>query len=317
MNSVFLTGASGFIGSRLSSVIPDRYYLRQAFRESPRDKPLSNYVICDFDDSSILSSVLEGIDVVVHCAGRAHLVRDNSTSPVNEFRRVNVDLTLRLALEAVNSGVKRFIFMSSIGVNGDNNTSPYTEQDTSSPVEDYAISKLEAEQGLQKIALASGMEVVIIRPPLVYGPSAPGNFGKLMNWMHKNIPLPLGAIHNKRSFIALDNLISFIIHCIDHPKAANEVFLISDGEDVSTTELLRRVSRALGKKPRLLPVPVGLMAFAAKLLGKESVANRLFGSLQVDSSKARDLLGWRPVVTMEEQLKTTAEAWLKRRRQDS
>lgn len=312
INSVLLTGASGFIGSRLSSVISNSFYLRLVFRVTPDEKPLSDYVVCDFDDSCTLSSVLKDIDVIIHCAGRAHELYDISASPINEFRRVNVDLTLRLAREAVNAGVRRFIFLSSIGVNGNNNSSPFTEQDTSSPVEDYAISKLEAEQGLQEIALASGMELVIIRPPVVYGPDAPGNFGKLMHWMQIGIPLPFGAIQNKRSLIALDNLVSFILHCIDHPKAANEVFLISDGEDISTSELLRLVARALRKKPRLLPVPVGLMEFVAKLIGKQSMTNRLFGSLQIDSSKAQDLLDWKPVITMDKQLEKTVKAYLEK-----
>jgi nucleoside-diphosphate-sugar epimerase len=176
----------------------------------------------------------------------------------------------------------------------------FSEGDVPEPRDPYAVSKWEAEQGLVAIAEETGLEVVIIRPPLVYGPGVKANFRLLMKWVRIGVPLPLGAVNNKRSFVALDNLVSFIIHCIDHPKAANEVFLISDGEDVSTTELLQKMARAFGKRSFLLPVPVGLMTFVACLLGKRNVTDRLFGSLQVDSSKARDLLGWEPVVSMDE-----------------
>ena len=184
----------------------------------------------------------------------------------------------------------------------------FSEGDVPCPQDPYAVSKWEAEQGMLAIAEETGLEVVIIRPPLVYGPGVKANFRLLMKWVQRGVPLPLGAVHNKRSFVALDNLVSFIIHCIDHPKAANEVFLISDGEDVSTTELLQKMARAFGKRSFLLPVPVGLMTFVAGLLGKRDVAERLFGSLQVDSFKARDLLGWEPVVSMDEALISHAKA---------
>ncbi|MDT8425904.1 MAG: NAD-dependent epimerase/dehydratase family protein, partial [Methyloprofundus sp.] len=166
----------------------------------------------------------------------------------------------------------------------------------------YGLSKYEAERGLLDLAKETAMEVVIIRPPLIYGPGVKANFASMMKWVNRSVPLPLGLIHNQRSLVAIDNLVSFIIHCIGHPKAANEIFLISDGEDVSTTALLQKVARAFGNKPRLISVPVCLMTFAAKLIGKGDVANRLFGSLQVDSSKARDLLGWTPVISMDQQL---------------
>ena len=184
----------------------------------------------------------------------------------------------------------------------------FSEGDVPCPQDPYAVSKWEAEQGMLAIAEETGLEVVIIRPPLVYGPGVKANFRSLMKWVRRGVLLPLGAVHNKRSFVALDNLVSFIIHCIDHPKAANEVFLISDGEDVSTTELLQKMARAFGKRSFLLPVPVGLMTFVAGLLGKRDVAERLFGSLQVDSFKARDLLGWEPVVSMDEALISHAKA---------
>ena len=268
----------------------------------------------EIEDEGAIRDAFAGVDVVVHAAARAHMMQDRSANPLAEFRKFNRDVTLALAALAADKGIKRFVFLSSIGVNGNNNTKPFSENDKPNPQEPYAISKYEAEQGLLALAKKTGMEVVIIRPPLVYGPNAPGNFGSLVNWLRRGVPLPLGAIHNKRSFVALDSLVSFIALCADRsqaPKAANQVFLISDGEDVSTTQLLRRVADALGKKPRLLPVPVDLMRLAARLIGKGDVANRLFGSLQVDSSKARDLLGWQPVITMAEQLHKTVVADLK------
>ena len=202
------------------------------------------------------------------------------------------------------AGVKRLVFLSSVKVHGEKTQTerPFKVDDPLAPVDPYAISKAEAEHGLLKLAEETGLEVVIIRPPLVYGPGVKANFRLLMKWVKRGVPLPLGAVHNKRSFVALDNLVSFIIHCIDYPRAANELFLISDGEDISTTELLEKMARAFGKRSFLLPVPVGLMTFVVGLLGKRDVAERLFGSLQVDSFKAWTLLGWTPVVSMDEGL---------------
>ena len=310
MKSVLLTGASGFVGSRLSSVLSGAFNLRQVFRNEPYIKPLSDYILCDFESCSDISAAVKGIDVIIHCAGLAHTPNHNSNNPINNFRKVNVDITLRLAREAANAGIKRFIFLSSIGVNGSFNTRPFTEQDTPAPTQDYALSKLEAEQGLQKIAASTEMNIVIIRPPLVYGPNAPGNFASLMRWMYKNIPLPLGAIHNKRSFVGVDNLVDLILTCIVHPAAGNQVFLVSDGEDLSTTELLNRVVIALGKKSRLLPVNQQLLEIGLKLLGKRDLVQRLCGSLQVDISKAKKILNWSPPVSVEEGLNKTAQYFL-------
>ena len=209
-----------------------------------------------------------------------------------------------MAKQAVAAEVGRFIFLSSIGVNGNQNIRPFLESDIPNPKEPYAISKHEAEQGLLKFTKNSSLEVVIIRPPLVYGSNSPGNFGRLIQWASDKfmLPLPFGAVNNDRSLIAIDNLVSFIIVCTLHPKSANEIFLISDGDSLSTTKLLKRVARAFNKKAILLPVPISWMVFAAKLLGKEADAVRLFSSLAVDSNKARDLLDWHPVTTMDEQL---------------
>jgi nucleoside-diphosphate-sugar epimerase len=314
-----ITGGTGFVGRALvSELVANGSQVKALVRKVSTYLPVEiEQVMVDLgeiEDEGAIKDVFAGVEVVIHAAARAHMMQDRSADPLAEFRKLNRDATLALAGLAADAGVKRFVFLSSIGVNGNNNMKPFGEKDTPNPQEPYAISKYEAEQGLLPLAKKTGMEVVIIRPPLVYGPNAPGNFGSLVNWLRRGVPLPLGAIHNKRSFVALDNLVNFIALCADRsqaPKAVNQVFLISDGEDVSTTQLLRRVADALGKKPRLLPVPVGLMRFAARLMGKGDVANRLFGSLQVDSSKARDLLGWRPVISMAEQLYKTVATDLK------
>ena len=230
-------------------------------------------------------------------------MKDEVVDPLAEYRRVNVDGTLNLARQAAAAGVKRFIFISSIGVNGNINTCPFTADDRPNPAESYAQSKWEAEQELWKIQQETGMELVVIRPPLVYGPNAPGNFGSLVRWIEKGIPLPLGAIHNKRSLVGIDNLVDLIIRCIDHPAAANRVLLAGDGDDLSTTELLQAAGRAMGKPVRLIPVPAAMLQLGAGLLGRKAMAQRLLGSLQVDISQTCELLDWKPPYTVEEGLR--------------
>jgi nucleoside-diphosphate-sugar epimerase len=318
---VLLTGATGFVGRFLvSSLIDAKFDLISLVREHSLSLPeqvvqvavgdLKTWSTMNSSFKSKIKKILPDVDVIIHLAARVHVMADNSHDPLAEFRIVNTDATLALATMAVDAGVNRFVYLSSIGVNGNKSSQPFTEHDKLKPHNNYAISKQEAENSLFAIAKESKMKVVIIRPPLVYGPNAPGNFATLVKWVYKGVPLPFGAIHNKRSLVALDNLVSFIVHCLAHPKAVNEVFLISDGVDVSTIELLQKVSKAFGKKPWLIPVPVSWMMFAARLVSKGDVATRLFGSLQVDSTKARDLLGWRPVITMDAQLKKTADAYL-------
>jgi nucleoside-diphosphate-sugar epimerase len=231
-------------------------------------------------------------------------MKDTTQDPLAVYRESNTHATLNLAKQAVQAGVKRLVFISSIKVNGEwtEQGKPFSANDTHIPTDPYGVSKYEAEQGLKQIAQETGLEVVIIRPPLIYGKGVKGNFASMVRWIQKGVPLPLGAVHNQRSLVALDNLVSFMQLCCVHPQAANETFLIADGEDVSTSELLRRVARAYHVPARLIPIPVSIMTFAANLLGKGAVANRLFGNLQVDSRKARELLGWKPVVTMEAQL---------------
>ena len=232
-------------------------------------------------------------------------MKDEEADPLAEYRRVNVEGTLNLARQAADAGVRRFIFISSVKVNGEQTPpgKPFGAEDRPVPEDAYGISKWEAEQGLQQLAAETGMELVVIRPPLVYGPGVKGNFAAMIRLVEKGIPLPLGAIHNQRTLVALDNLVDLIIRCIDHPAAANQVFLAGDGEDLSTTELLRRLGKAMGRPVRLLPVPESLLVLGATLLGKQAVARRLLGSLQVDISKARDLLGWEPPLSVDEGLR--------------
>ncbi|ESS71619.1 UDP-glucose 4-epimerase GalE [Methyloglobulus morosus KoM1] len=309
MKKILVTGANGFLGKAVSQkLIQDGFDVICAVRKPFVLDGASIIKVSGLDGQTDWSESLGGVECVIHASARVHIMKETGDSPYEEFHKVNVIGTLNLAQQAVKHGVRRLIFISSIGVNGNNNVRPFTETDRPNPQGPYAVSKYEAEQKLTALAKESGLQVVIIRPPLVYGPNAPGNFGSLMRWVRQGIPLPFGAVHNKRSLVALSNLVSFVIYCVDHPKAVNEIFLICDGEDVSTTELITKTAEALGKKPLLIPVPVGLMKFAARLIGKEELANRLFGSLQIDSSKAKALLGWKPAVTMAQQLQQSVDA---------
>jgi UDP-glucose 4-epimerase len=235
-------------------------------------------------------------------------MNDTESDPLAAFRRVNVDGTLALARQAIAAGVKRFVFISSIKVNGEGTPPgrPYSANDTPQPQDPYGTSKLEAETALQALARDTGLEVVIVRPVLVYGPGVKANFLNMMRWLDRGIPLPFGAIDNRRSLVAVENLVDLVVTCIGHEAAANQVFLVSDGEDLSTTGLLRRMGQALGRPARLLPVPAGLLSAGAKALGKGSLSQRLCGSLQVDISKTRDLLGWRPPIDVDTALRAAA-----------
>ncbi|HIE78617.1 MAG TPA: SDR family oxidoreductase [Candidatus Thioglobus sp.] len=313
--SILVTGGTGFVGQALiNHLLIDGYHIVAAVRskKSLLGLDVEKVNIKTISATTDWKVALKGIDVVIHCAARVHIMNDSVLDPLAEFRKVNTVGTFSLARQAAGAGIKRFVFISSIKVNGEMTAEhqPFTSEDSFMPEDPYGLSKYEAEQGLLAIAKETGMEVVIIRPPLVYASGVKANFALMIKWINKGVPLPLGAIHNQRSLVALENLVSFISHCIDHPKAANEVFLISDGEDVSTSELLRKVAKAFGKQSLLIPVPVWLMTLVAKLMGKADMADRLFGSLQVDSSKARDLLGWKPMITMDKQLKKVADAYL-------
>jgi nucleoside-diphosphate-sugar epimerase len=309
---ILLTGATGFIGKALvAELIQQNLDVSIAVRQKTSLFPVKvmQFVVGGFERNPDFLDSLSGVDCVIHLAGRAHVIDNSKALILDEFRKINTELTLSLAKQALVAGAKRFIFLSSIGVNGNQTDTPFLETDMPNPQESYALSKYEAEQGLLKLAKNSDLEVVIIRPPLVYGKGAPGNFGRLSQWARAKFtfPLPLGAVHNVRSLIAIDNLVSFIITCTSHSKAANEIFLISDENNISTTRLLKNVAKAFNKKALLLPVPVSWIVFVARILGREADAIRLLSSLVIDSSKARKLLGWRPVVTMDEQLNKIIE----------
>lgn len=300
-----VTGASGFIGRALALRLLGEGEQVLGLCRKERELGFAVATVPSLDDAQALRQPLNEAEVVVHCAARAHVMQDTAEDPLSVFREVNRDMTLALARLAAESGVRRFVFLSSIKVNGESTSGrdPFRPDENACPEDPYGISKLEAEQGLRELASETGMEVVIIRPPLVYGPGVKGNFASMIRLVEKGLPLPLGAIHNKRSLVALDNLVDLIITCLDHPAAANDVFLAGDGEDLSTTELLRAVAGAMGKPARLVPVPAGLLMAGATMLGKKAVAQRLLGSLQVDISKARNLLGWQPPLCVEEGLK--------------
>jgi UDP-glucose 4-epimerase len=315
---VGISGSSGFVGktlmSRLTSLTPLKNIELLAW---VRTIPLDLIDGVKYEILNILSpnvdlyKTLANVDVIIHTAARVHVMSDNSKEPLTEFRRVNVQGTLNLARQAAAVGVRRFIFISSIKVNGESTQLglPFHADDVPAPQDAYGISKMEAEQGLRALSVETGMEMVIIRPPLVYGPGVKANFAAMMRWLSRRIPLPLGAIHNKRSLVALDNLVDLIVTCLTHPAAANQTFLVSDGEDVSTTELLSRMGQAMGKPARLVPVPAGLIKVVAKLLGKGDVAQRLCASLQVDIEKTRRLLDWNPPSTLDQGLKKASEGF--------
>ncbi len=307
---ILVTGANGFVGKVLCIELSQAGHSSIAvIRATDAQNDISKkFVVASINADTDWSASLNELDVVVHLAARVHVMNDTSADPLAEFRKVNVEGTLNLARQAASAGVKRFIFFSSVKVNGEHTEAgkPFNENSVPDPQDAYGISKLEAEQGLLKIAQETGMEVVVIRPPLVYGAGVKANFASMMRAVSRGIPLPLGAIHNKRSFVYVGNLVSMIMCCIDHPAAANQVFMVSDGNDLSTTELLHSCAEALGVKAMLLPVPQKMLEAGAALLGKRDVAQRLCGNLQVDITKARTMLGWNPSFSVADGLKATA-----------
>ena len=293
MKIISITGGTGFVGSRLIE------RLKQTNSEVSRLRREMHL------NGGPEWCIEKKFDVVIHTAARVHVMNEMASDPLVAFRMANVEATLNLARKAAAVGVKRFVFISSVKVNGEF-TPPgraFTEADAPNPQDAYGLSKHEAEQGLRQLATDTGMEVVIIRPPLVYGPGVKANFAALMRAVQRGWPLPLGAVHNQRSLVALDNLVDFIVTCISHPQAANQTFLVSDGQDLSTTELVRGMAHAAGVPARLLPMPVWALQAGATLLGKGDAVQRLCGNLQVDISKARSLLGWMPPVSVEEGLR--------------
>jgi UDP-glucose 4-epimerase len=305
--SVLVTGANGFVGRVLCEDLEEKSYV--TVRALRHGACRAGYVdVGEIDAATDWRSTLAGRDAVVHLAARVHVMHDTAEDPLALYRATNTDATLNLARQAAQAGVKRFVFVSTIKVNGEGRDAPYRETDAAAPGDAYAISKWEAEQGLQRIAQETGLEVVILRPPLVYGPGVKANFRRLLDTVARGRPLPLGAIHNKRSLLYLGNFVDAIRACIEHPAAAGQTFLLDDGRPVSTPELIRAVARAMGKPARLLPVPVGVLEFTGALLGKRAAVARLTGSLHVDSSAIRSRLDWTPPYSMEAGLAATVPA---------
>ena len=313
--NILVTGANGFVGQSLVNNLLNNteYKVVASVRKIPSRKLSCEYrIINNLEDKPTLTNVFKDIDVVIHTAARVHVMDDKSVDPLTEFRKVNVEGTLNLAQQAIKAGVKRFIFISSIKVNGEGTElgKPYTEDSKPNPIDPYGISKYEAEQGLLALAETTSLEVVIIRPTLVYGENVKGNFHSLMKWTYKGVPLPIGGIkHNLRSLVSVDNLVDFIVTCIGHKDAKNEIFLISDDDDISTAGLLEEISKGLGVKNRAVNIPVEFINTAASAIGKSSVAQRLSGSLQVDISKAKELLGWEPKYSTSESIQKTAKSY--------
>ena len=308
---ILVTGAAGFVGRALTAhlVKIDANEVIAMTRAMPANRLMgARYVaIGDLAAGAFGPAALDGTDVIVHAAARVHVLNDDKAKSAAEFDRVNVAVTLELARQAVAAGVRRFIFLSSIGVNGvqTDRDKPFTEADPPNPHNPYADSKLKAEQGLLDLSAKTGLEVVIIRPPLVYGPGVRANFAALMRAVQRGWPLPLACVQNLRSMVAMDNLLSFIATCVDHPQAANTTFLVSDGQDISSPDLVRGLAQALGVAARLVPVPVSALQFVGRALGRGDVIQRVCGNLRVDISKARRVLAWQPPVSMDEGLRRT------------
>jgi nucleoside-diphosphate-sugar epimerase len=304
---VLVTGANGLVGRSLCvGLIDRRIAVRAAVRSATSVLPEIECVLVGaVNGATNWRAALVDVQIVVHLAARVHVLHDHSAEPLAEFRQVNVQGTLELARQAASAGVRRFVFISSVKVNGES-TCPgqaFLESDPPNPQDAYGISKHEAEQGLRQLALETDLDVVIIRPPLVYGPGVKANFAALMQAVQNGWPLPLGAVNNRRSLVALDNLTDFIMTVITHPAAANQTFLISDGQDLSTAELIRAIADAVHTRAHLISVPLWLLEWVGRLTGKTHAVGRLCGNLQVDSSKARNLLGWVPVVSVQEGLR--------------
>ncbi|MEW5744482.1 MAG: SDR family oxidoreductase [Nitrospirota bacterium] len=320
MSTLLITGATGFIGEALCKrVTAEGARVRATIRTGLQKERVLGGIgalhIESIGPDTDWTHALDKVDVIVHLAARVHVMQEKAEDSLQEYRRVNVEGTQQLARAAINAGVKRFVYISSVKVNGEHtNDIPFTERDKPNPQDPYSISKLEAEQSLRAIAQKAGLEVVILRPPLVYGPGVRANFLQLMKLVYSGVPLPLGGIGNARSLIYLGNLVDAIMNCIQHPGAANKTFLVSDGEDLSTPELIRRLASALNKPARLVPVPPSLLRLAGAVTRKSAEVERLTGSLVIDSSKIRRELNWTPPFTVDEGLKRTAEWYVEAKR---
>lgn len=312
--NILLTGATGFIGHKLVDYLLQytKANLRLAVRTTSDYTPTSRISvvhISSLSDKIDWQESLKDCDIVIHAAARVHVMHEMERDPLTAFREINVTGTLNLACQAAKAGARRFIFLSSIKVNGESSRSnqPFREKDIEAPTAPYAISKYEAEKSLLLLAQETGMEVVIIRPVLVYGVGVKGNFQYMLRWLKKGLPLPLALIRNKRSYLSVENLVDFVLTCIGHPNAANQIFLLSDDHDLSVPELLQKLSLVLNKKLLLLPVPIWLLKYLANMVGKQEVVLRLCESLQVDISKAKEMLDWHPKTHIDDALRRAVE----------
>lgn len=309
MTSILVTGVNGFVGTALCDTLEAAgLQVRRAVRTSSRPDEIA---VGSIGAETDWGPAVSNSEVVIHLAARVHVMQDSSTDAFGAYREVNLTGTRRLAEQAASNGVRRFIYLSSIKVNGEATVPgrPFRSSDEPRPVDPYGQSKLEAERAVAEIARQRGMEFVIVRPPLIYGPGVRANFLSMMKWVHRGIPLPLGCVTgNRRSLLSLGNLTDLLLNCVHNPMAANRTFLASDGEDLSTAELLHRLGIAMGRPARLLPVPVPLLEFGARLLGRQDLARRLLGSLQIDISETRGILGWNPPVSVDEGLRRAARS---------
>lgn len=304
---VLITGASGFVGRALcASFVKAGWRVHATSRQPHADWPsgVQGFVVPDGSRPAGWRHALTDVDVVVHCAARVHVLKEQAQDPLAEFRKVNVDATLALADAVAESGSSRLVFLSTVGVHGAaSGRRPIRSDDPPAPHSPYAQSKWEAELALTGWSRASGVELVCIRPPLVYGRDAPGNFNRLFRLVIRGTPLPLGAINNLRSMVSVENLASLVLRCADHPEAAGRAFLVSDDDDLSTTRLVREIARAAGIAPRLLPVPARLLQGTLRLLGRRAMADQLLGTLQIDIEDTRRALGWQPPLTVEQAMR--------------
>jgi nucleoside-diphosphate-sugar epimerase len=312
---ITVTGASGFVGQALCAELLDRGYSVRAVVRSENalqlrdNNGLEVVAVGEIGANTDWTKALIDTDCVIHCAARAHVMHETAVDALAAYRAVNVAGTRRLAEQAQEFSVKRMIYLSSIKVNGEQTqfSRQFKASDNAAPEDPYGISKWEAEQVLWEVAAKSVLEIAVVRPPLVYGPGVKGNFLTLLRWLDRGLPMPFGAVHNRRSLVGIDNLIDLLITCVNHPGSVNQTFLVSDDEDLSTGELMRRLGKELDKPARLLSVPLALLEFAASLLNKRDIAQRLLGNLQVDISKTKELLGWSPPDNVDEGLRKTAE----------
>lgn len=315
---VLVTGATGFVGRALLAQLRTQaqFNVRAAVRQPATDRlggKVTQVLVGDLGGDTDWRAALKGIDAVVHLAARVHIVHEHADDPLLAFRQVNVAGSVHLAQMAAQAGVKRLVYMSSVKVHGEATAlgQPFVETSPTQPYGPYGISKLETEQGLQAVAQATGLELTILRPPLVYGPGARANFAALAGAVSRSLPLPLGAIYNRRSLVGVDNLAHLITTCLVHPAAANQAFMASDGEDMSTTHLVQRMAQAMERTAYLLPIPVWMLEAGASMLGQQDATQRLCGNLQVDSNKARSLLGWVPPVSVDEGLRRAVAEYMK------